>query len=134
MHTVETLCARFQPLAPHGPNKSTHSDYFGSDLMKEDFKCLQNFNQKSAQGESKTYLHKASVHNNFIFFGCGGSAVSSNSHNRHVTKVSSLHGINLTLFYGRLSKNGMTWPLGSVFGIFIPNFHIKIITIVRVFR
>jgi hypothetical protein len=74
--------------------------------MKEDFKCLQNFNQKSAQGESKTCLHKASVNDNFIFFGCG--VVSPNPHNRHVMKVSSLHGINLTLFYGRLSKDGMT--------------------------
>jgi hypothetical protein len=120
-----------RPLAFRGPNKNTHSDYsFGSDLMKEDFKCLQNFNKKSAQWESKTSLHKASVNNNFIFFGCGGGAVSPNPHNRHVTKVSPLHGINLTLFNGRLSKDGMTWSPGPVLGIFIPTFHIKVITIV----
>jgi hypothetical protein len=44
VHIAEAFRARFQPLASHGPNKNTHSDYsFGSDLMKEDFKCLQNF-------------------------------------------------------------------------------------------
>jgi hypothetical protein len=101
VHVAEALRARFQPLASHGPNKNAHSDYsFGSDLMKEDFKCLQNFNQKYAQWESKTCLHKASINNNFIFFGCRGGAVSPNAHNRHVTKISSLHGINLTLFNG----------------------------------
>jgi hypothetical protein len=45
MHIAEAFRARFQPLASHGLNKNTHSDYsFGSDLMMEDFKCLQNFN------------------------------------------------------------------------------------------
>jgi hypothetical protein len=45
VHIVEAFRAWFQPLASHGPNKNTHSDYsLRSDLMKEDFKCIQNFN------------------------------------------------------------------------------------------
>jgi hypothetical protein len=102
--------------------------------MKKDLKCLQNFNQKFTQWESKTRPHKASVDNNLIFFRCRGGAVPSNPHNRHVTKVSSLHGVNLTLFNGRFSKDGMAWSLGLIFGIFIPTFYIEVITITRIFR
>jgi hypothetical protein len=102
--------------------------------MKEYFKCLQNLNQKSAQRESKTCFHKASINNNYIFFWRRGSAVSPNSHNRHVTKISPLHGINMTLFDRRLSEDGMAWPLRPIFGIFIPTFHIIFITIVRIFN
>jgi hypothetical protein len=75
--------------------------------MKKDLKYLQHFNQKFAQWEPKTRLHKASVDNNLIFFRSRGGVVPSNTHNRQVTKVSSLHGVNLTLFNGRLSEDGM---------------------------
>jgi hypothetical protein len=102
--------------------------------MKKDLKCLQNFNQKFAQWEPKACLHEASVNNNFIFLGCRGGTISPNSHNRNVTKVSSLHGINLTLFDGRLSEDGMTWPPGPIFGIYIPAFHIEVIAITRILR
>jgi hypothetical protein len=94
--------------------------------MKKDLKYLQHFNQKFAQWETKTRLHKAYVDNNLIFFRSRGGAVPSNPHNRHVMKVSSLHGVNLTLFNGRLSEDGMAWPPGPVFRIFI--------AIVRIFR
>jgi hypothetical protein len=74
------------------------------------------------------------IEDNLIFFGCGSDAVPTNSHNRHITKIPSLHGINLTLFDGRLSEDSITWPLGPIFGIFIPTFHIIVITVVRIFR
>jgi hypothetical protein len=135
VHIAKTLCARFQPLASHSLNKQTHSDYsFGSTLMKKDLKYLQHFNQKIAQWEPKTCLQKASVDNNLIFFRSRGGAVPSNPHNRHLTKVYSFYGVNLTLFDGRLSEDGMAWPPGPVFRIFIPTFHIIVIAIVRIFR
>jgi hypothetical protein len=38
-----------KPLAPHGPNKNPHpDDGFGGNLMKENFKGLQHFNQEFA--------------------------------------------------------------------------------------
>ena len=73
--------------------------------MKKDLEYLQHFNHKFAQWEPKVCLQKALVNNNFIFFRSRGGAVSSNPHNRHVTKVSSSHGVNMTLLNGRLSED-----------------------------
>jgi hypothetical protein len=102
--------------------------------MKKDLKYLRHFNQEFAQWEPKTRLQKASVDNNLIFFRSRGGVVPSSPHSRHITKLSSLHGVNVTLFNSRLSEDGMAWPLGPVFRIFIPTFHIIIIAIIRIFK
>jgi hypothetical protein len=73
--------------------------------MKEDLEYLQHFNHKFAQRELKTSLQKASIDNNFIFLRSRDDVVSSNPHDRHVTKVSSSHGVNMTLFNGQFSED-----------------------------
>src|SRR5699024_11086750 len=112
-----------------------HPNYsFGSNLMKKDLKYLQHFNHKFAQREPKACLQKASVNNDFIFLRSRGAVVSSNPHNRHVAKVSSSHGVNMTLFNGQFPEDGMAWSPGPILRIFISTFHIKFITVIRIFR
>jgi hypothetical protein len=81
--------------------------------MKEDLEYLQYFNHKFAQRKPKTSLQKASIDNNFVFLRSRDDVVSSNPHERHVTKVSS-HGVNMTLFNSRFSEDGMAWSLGPI--------------------
>jgi hypothetical protein len=58
--------------------------------MKKNLKNLQYLNHKFAQREPETCFQEASINNNFVFLRDRGSAVSSNSDNRHVKKISPL--------------------------------------------
>jgi hypothetical protein len=42
MDVAKAFCIRFQPLAPHGPNKNPHlDDSFGGKLMKVNLKVFK---------------------------------------------------------------------------------------------
>jgi hypothetical protein len=84
--------------------------------------------------QPKTCFQEALVNNNFVFLRSRGSAVSSNPHNRHIAEISPPHGVNMTLFDAQFSEDGMAWPPGSIFRIFISTLHIITITIMRIFR
>jgi hypothetical protein len=87
--------------------------------MKEDLVYFQHLTHKLAQRELKTSLKKASVDNNFIFLRSRYDVVSTNSHDRHVTKVPSSHVVKMTLFNSRFSEDSMAWSPGPIFRIFI---------------
>jgi hypothetical protein len=102
--------------------------------MKEDLVYLQHFNHKIAQREPKTSLQKASINKNFIFLRSRDDVVSTNPHDRHVTKVPSSHVVNMTLVNSRFSEDDMAWSLGSIFRIFISTLHIITITVISIFK
>src|SRR5688572_27540733 len=103
--------------------------------MKVDFKYLQYFHDKTAQGKSQYSLQEASEDYDFILFGSRHSLLPVICpHNRHVSKIPSPHGIKMTLFNVRFSEDCVTWSPRSIFGVFTPTFYIIAITITNVFR
>jgi hypothetical protein len=95
---------------------------------------FHHFNYKLAQREPKSSLEEASVNYNFIFLRGRDVVVSASPHNRLVPKVPSSHILKMTLLNGRFSEDKMAWPLGPIFRIFIPTFHIIAIAITSIFR
>jgi hypothetical protein len=68
MHIAETFCIWFQTLALRSPYEDSHPyDCFRSNLMKVDFKYLQNFYHEAAQRKPKSSLKEASEYHDFIF-------------------------------------------------------------------
>jgi hypothetical protein len=102
--------------------------------MDEDLVDFRYFNYKLAQRESKSSLEEASVNNNFVFLRGRDVVVSASPHNRHIPKVPPSHVLKMTLFNGRFSEDSMAWPLGPIFKISIPTFHIIAIVVTSIFR
>jgi hypothetical protein len=135
MHTAKAFYTWLQTLTSHNPDEDPHSDNsFGSDLVKKNPICLQNFNNKSAQRELKPSFEEASVDHNFVFFGSRNSSVCVSPHNRHISKVPSSHIIKMTLFDSLLPKDCMTWSPRTIFRVFAPTLHIIVVAIISIFR
>jgi hypothetical protein len=87
-----------QPLAPHGPYENPYfNKSLGDKLMKVYLESFQNFDQHLMQWETKSGFHEASKNHHLISFGKRNGALSSDSYNRNITKVSAFHCFDLPL-------------------------------------